>query len=105
MQNNNLSKSICKEVCEKYDWVKEGRRNVVVYNGKKWSFSVSSAQNKSECRQVYEDTVGFITQMPSGKLVKFPVTNFSLFPVSRITAGGIRAHNVVIKDMKMMQAI
>lgn len=95
--NNNYSRNKCNEIAKNNGWKKESIRNVVEVNGEKWSFSVHTA-NKPECRQTYEDTVGFIGyELFSGNMVKYRVNDFSKYRVSRISPSGIKAYNVVIK--------
>lgn len=96
---NNESIKICKAIAKHNGMDKEPRRNVVVYNGEKWSFSVSELKyHQVECRQCYEDTVGFITYIPSLNAVKyfrFGSYNYQhRFLVSRVSASGIKAFNV-----------
>ena len=104
MQANNYSRIKCKELCEDRGWKKDKHRNVVDINGKKWSFSIYSSN--PECRQTYEDTVGFIGYSEvTGKLKCFSVNDFSSFSVSRISPSGLKAHNVVLRDESQMKAI
>jgi hypothetical protein len=105
MQNNNISKLICKELSQKHGWIKESRRNVVDVEGEKWSFSVSASNQVAECRQVYADTVGFITKLPSNKILKFAVKCHDAYPVSRISTNGIKAHSIIIHDLDKLTAV
>jgi len=97
MTNNNRSRNICKSFAEKNGWEKDPRRNVVTFNNHTWSFSVFSDEKHPECRQVYEDTDGFIGLSPSGNLVKYPIKSFNSFAVSRISPSGKRAYSVKVK--------
>lgn len=100
--NNNQSKKICATVAAKNGWTKEKFRNVLIINGEKWCFSISTFN--PECRQVYEDTLGFITMDRDGNLKKFRVDNFSKYSVSRISPKGIKAYNIQVKakDMEIL---
>jgi len=100
---NNNSKTICKAITEKFGWTKESRRNVVTIDNEKWSFSVSSNALMLECRQTYEDTVGFITQLPNGKLMRMRVGSYADYPVSRISPKNVKAYNVVVRNLGDME--
>ena len=103
MQNNNISKMICKEISKKNGWDKETRRNVVTVGGEKWSFSVSSNPLLAECRQTYEDTVGFITKMPNGKILMKRMKSYANIPISRMASNGTKAYNVKMNDLSGME--
>lgn len=94
---NNESIRNCKELINQFGWEKEGRRNVVLIDGEKWSFSTTNkSPNYAECRQCYEDTVGFITMnTKSNKMYSHRVDDFDKYTVSRITSKGLKSHNVI----------
>lgn len=100
---NNFSKSYCKEICKKMGWEKEPMRNVVAYNGEKWSFSLHG-NDAPECRQTYEDTVGFIGVDSRGNMKKFRVKDYNKYKVSRISPNGTKAYNIK-PDLKDMETI
>lgn len=96
---NNESRAQCVVTVNSHiGWVKDKKRNVITADGEKWSFSVYSNPKTPECRQVYEDTVGFIgyDQM-SGRMVKYRVANWQKYKVSRISPSGVKAYNVIVK--------
>lgn len=95
---NNESRTQCCVMSASRGWTKDKMRNVVTVNGEKWSFSVYSNNKTPECRQVYEDTVGFIGQdQISGTMVKYRVKDFTKHKVSRISPSGVKAYNIVVK--------
>ena len=96
---NNESRATCSILALERGWIKEKMRNVVTVDGEKWSFSVSS--DTPQCRQTYEDTVGFITLTKTGDLMKYRVKSYAWFSVSRISPKGIRAYNVSVKKKEM----
>jgi hypothetical protein len=100
---NNTSRSICSTIAHQNGWTKETHRNVILINGKKWSFSVSSFN--PECRQVYEDTEGFITLTSSGVLKKYKIKDFSKLTVSRISPTGVKAYSVRLKNDSELQPL
>lgn len=96
---NNISREKCKLVCDKMGWTKDKRRNVVTINGEKWSWSFY--KNTPECRQTYEDTVGFIgMDQFSENMVKYRVKNYNNHTISRISPSGLKAYNVALKSIK-----
>lgn len=97
------SKAVCRKIASERGWKKELHRNVIIINGEKWSFSVSTFN--PECRQVYADTVGFLTLLKNGTLKKYRVKDFNLFSVSRISSSGVRAYNIILKDESKMETI
>ena len=100
MNKNNLSKAICAQVAVARGWHKETKRNVVrLPDGSKYSFSVTPRGSYPQCRQVYEDTKGFITLTEaSGNLYKFEVNDFAEHSLSRISPNNTRAYNIVIQS-------
>lgn len=96
--NNNISKHIVKEVAESNGWVKDGVKNVVTVSGEKWSVSVRTTE-KIECRQVYENCVGFISIDCETKHPTFyRIDNLKDYAVSRISPDGTKAYNVIKKE-------
>lgn len=104
---NNASIKLCKDFAKSNGWEKVGHRNVVIVNGEKWSFSVSEVRNYNvECRQCYEDTVGFISYVPSlNKVLYYRVSNMNNhYTVSRVTSKGVKAYNV-LRHLNEMQPL
>lgn len=96
---NNFSRKYCKEICKKMGWKKEPMRNVVFYGGEKWSFSLHG--KIPECRQTYEDTVGFIGTDLNGTMRKYRVKDYNNYSVSRISPSGLKAYNVKTVESEM----
>lgn len=98
MSANNQSIKICKEIATINGWDKDGKRNVVTIDGEKWSFSLSSGKrNIVECRQCYEDTVGFITLNISKNMLMYYRMysgEFNKFNISRVARNGLKSYNV-----------
>jgi hypothetical protein len=93
---NNYSKSKCKEICNSFGWKKDSYRNVVEINGEKWSFSVYNTV--PQCRQTYEDTVGFIAyDFITEKITKYRIKDYSAYTISRISPTGTKAYNIIIR--------
>lgn len=93
---NNQSIQSCKEIAVRNGWEKESRRNVVLIDGEKWSFSTTNNnKHKAECRQCYADTVGFITNnTESNTMYSLRVGDHNSYSVTRVMANGIKAHNI-----------
>lgn len=92
---NNDSRMKCKELSVLNNWKKDKTRNVVEVDGEKWSFSVF--RDYPECRQTYEDTVGFIGfNEASGRLGKYRIVDLTTRKLSRISPSGIKAYNVIL---------
>lgn len=107
MSANNFSVQYCKELAKANGWKKDSRRNVVEIDGERWSFSVSQKRNGFvECRQCYEDTVGFITYIPeTSQLMSYRVGKGKYqerFCVSRIASSGLKAYNVSPHTVEMV---
>ena len=96
MNNQNQSRNTCRELAIQMGWKKDRNRNVIeTSDGELWSFSVYTNSTYPECRQVYEDTVGFIgVDYETRQMVKYRVRNFAHHKVSRISPSGVRAFNV-----------
>jgi len=92
---NNDSRMKCKEISVLRNWKKDKNRNVIEVDGEKWSFSVF--QDYPECRQTYNDTVGFIgLNAKTGCLGKYRIRDLTTRKLSRISPSGIKAYNVIL---------
>jgi len=117
MSANNQSIKFCKELSLANGWDKDSKRNVVTFDGEQWSFSVSKLiNNQVECRQCYEDTVGFITYIPTrGTVMYYRMYDgqHQQFNVSRVSRNGVKSYNVsrhiiemsTITDVKIPELI
>jgi hypothetical protein len=96
MGNNNFSRKYCSEIAMKNSWDKDAMRNVVSINEEKWSVTLAKT-DKAECRQTYDDCVGFITIDPTSMIAQqYRVNKLNDFSVSRISPSGKKAYNVVL---------
>lgn len=101
---NNESRKIFKNLSVAKGWTPVGKRNVAIINGEMWSFSVFSNSKKPECRQTYEDTVGFVgLDRNTNTMIKYHIRDFTPYAVSRISPNGIKAHNVVVDVSNVTQ--
>jgi hypothetical protein len=102
--NNNASRKIFKDISVSRGWKTNDKRNVAIVNGEMWSFSVYSKSSKPECRQTYEDTVGFIGLDSNTKtMIKYRIHDFAPYSVSRISPTGVKAYNVVVDVSNVSQ--
>ncbi|AMR57856.1 hypothetical protein vB_PsyM_KIL4_0132 [Pseudomonas phage vB_PsyM_KIL4] len=103
MTPNNISRLAVKRVALTKGWGYEARRNVVVIKGEKWSFSQSNF-GVGDCRQCYEDTVGFVTESDGVLYCKRIADKSSIGVVSRLTPSGLKAYSIKIKlpSMKIL---
>lgn len=93
---NNDSRMKCKELSVVRNWKKDKNRNVLEVDGERWSFSIF--RDNPECRQTYEDTVGFIgLHAGSGRLGKYRIRDLTSRKLSRISPSGVKAYSVVLK--------
>lgn len=93
---NNVSISFCKNICEKNNLPKEHNKNVITYDGKLYSFSISCRENRIECRQMYEHTNGVISYSFGDKKF-YKIDCVPSGTISRISPLGIKAYNMTFK--------
>ncbi len=96
---NNASIAFCKKFCTRNKISKIKNKNVVVYNNRLYSFSVSNSDKIIECRQTYANTFGIISFSKIDK-------NYYLYDclpsgtISRISPEGIKAYSMRVKKEK-----
>jgi len=94
---NNQSLKVLSSLVKQGRLVKEAssKRSVVLLNGEKYSFSCSNDDYKLQCRQVYEDCVGFISMAANGSFWKYKSHNLKngVSP-NRISPSGKKAYSI-----------
>ena len=102
MSKNNESRDFFNRFVEANQFTREPRRNVFTQqNGTKYSFSITSKGKFPQCRQVYEDTVGFVTlDETTGKFLKFDFPDQNQFAVSRISPSGLKAYSMTFSSAR-----
>lgn len=99
MTSNNDSRNLVKNIAKKNKWHKESKRNVVTIHNEKWSVAVNN--KRIECRQLYEDCVGFISiDYETNDATRYRIKDLTKYKVSRISPSGIKAYDVIIKNEK-----
>lgn len=94
MQNNNVSRLKCKAWAAARGYKKHPHRNEVTIDGEDFAYVV---MDTPECRQLYDNQVGFIWEPPAGLRRKFRREHLDIKGVSRIDNKGVKARQAFVK--------